>query len=263
MTGNTISGHNRAYAALLIAAICLGIAFCEWVFAYQDVAYGIVCALLLVLIIHMIIPILRLGQAFTDSAESLVLLPLYILFTSSLPWFFLNQAWLLPAVYSVILAICFWHIYRKKLSLREIGFTNARLPKYILMGTLVGILLGTVEYFIITPAASFPSFEFGYLVRDLIYMILFVGLAEELLFRGLIQRDMMKLLGWKWGLIGASLMFAVMHLTWRSIPELVFTFVAGLIFGYLYYRTRSLTVPIVAHGIANTVLVAILPYLLS
>ena len=92
-------------------------------------------------------------------------------------------------------------------------------------------------------------------------MVVFVGLGEELLFRGLIQRDMMNLFGWKWGLFGASIMFSVMHLTWRSIPELVFTFVAGLAFGYLYYRTRSLTAPIVAHGIANTILVAVLPYL--
>ena len=84
---------------------------------------------------------------------------------------------------------------------------------------------------------------------------------KELLFRGLVQRDLTNLLGWKWGLLGASLMFMVMHLTWRSIPELGFTLVAGLLFGYLYYRTRSLTAPIIAHGVGNTILVAIMPYL--
>jgi hypothetical protein len=74
---------------------------------------------------------------------------------------------------------------------------------------------------------------------------------------------MMKLLGWKWGLLGASVMFAVMHLTWRSMPELGFTLFAGLLFGYLYYRTNSLTAPIIAHGAGNTVLVAVLPYILK
>lgn len=73
----------------------------------------------------------------------------------------------------------------------------------------------------------------------------------------------MNLLGWKWGLLGASLMFKVMHLTWRSIPELGFTFFVGLLLGYFYYRTRSLTAPIIAHGVGNTVLVAILPYILK
>ncbi len=194
-------------------------------------------------------------------SDSLVLLPLYILLTSSLPWFFLSQQWLLPAVYSAVLAICAWHIYRKNLNLREIGFSRSRLSLYILIGILVGMVLGVIEYFIITPTAAAPSFEIINLLRDLVYMVIFVGLAEELLFRGLIQRDMTNLFGWKWGLLGASLMFAVMHLTWRSIPELGFTFIAGLILGYLYYRTRSLTAPIVAHGIANTVLVAVMPYL--
>ncbi len=258
-----MSSSRKVYSALLIAAICLGITFCEWVFAYQDVVYGITLALFLALIIYIIIPIAKIGQAFTDCAESLVLIPLYILFTSSLPWFFLSQEWLLPVVYSAVLALCAWHIYRKNLSLKDIGFNRVRLPKYILIGFLVGIPLGVGEYFIITPAAAFPTFEIKYLVRDLVYMVVFVGLGEELLFRGLVQRDMMNLLGWKWGLLGASLMFMVMHLTWRSIPELGFTFGAGLIFGYLYYKTRSLTAPIIAHGIGNTVLVAVMPYLIT
>ena len=258
-----MSNSKKVYSAIIIAAICLGITFCEWVFAYQNVTYGIILALFLALIIYMVIPVVRLGQSFTDCVESLVLIPLYILLTSSLPWFFLSQELLLPAVYSTILALCAWHIYRKNISLRDIGFSRDRVLRHVLIGVLVGVPLGVGEYFIITPAAAFPTFEIKYLMRDLAYMVIFVGLGEELLFRGLVQRDMTNLLGWKWGLLGASLMFGVMHLTWRSIPELGFTFLAGMLFGYMYYRTRSLTSPIVAHGIGNTVLVAVMPYLLT
>jgi membrane protease YdiL (CAAX protease family) len=251
---------------LVIIVICLAITFCEWVFAYQDVAYGVILALFLALIIYMVIPIARMGQPFTDSVESLVLIPLYILFTSSLPWYIISQErpeLLLPAVYSAVIALCAWHIYRKNISLRDIGFKRDKLLKYILVGVLIGIPLGAGEYFIITPAAVFPTFEIRYLMRDLGYMVVFVGLGEELLFRGLVQRDMANLLGWKWGLLGASLMFGVMHLTWQSIPELGFTFVAGLVFGYLYHRTGSLTAPAIAHGAGNTVLVAVMPYLVT
>jgi len=258
-----MSNSKKVYSALIIAAICLSITFCEWVFAYQDVTYGIILALFLALIIYMVIPVVRLEQSFTDCVESLVLIPLYILLTSSLPWFFLSQELLLPAVYSTILALCAWHIYRKNISLRDIGFSRDRVLRHVLIGVLIGVPLGVGEYFIITPAAAFPTFEIKYLMRDLAYMVIFVGLGEELLFRGLVQRDMTNLLGWKWGLLGASLMFGVMHLTWRSIPELGFTFLAGALLGYLYYRTRSLTSPIVAHGIGNTVLVAVMPYLLT
>jgi membrane protease YdiL (CAAX protease family) len=86
-------------------------------------------------------------------------------------------------------------------------------------------------------------------------------LAEELLFRGLIQRDLAVAFGWKWALFGATALFTVMHLTWRSIPELGFVFLAGLVLGGLYLRTKSLVAPIVAHGMNNVMLVAIMPYI--
>ncbi|MFC1892904.1 lysostaphin resistance A-like protein [Chloroflexota bacterium] len=263
IVNHNASSSQRVYQAIIIAAVCLGITFCEWVFAYRDVAYGIVLALFLALIIYMVLPILKMGPAFADSIESLVLIPLYILFTSSLPWFFLSQALLLPAVYSAVLALCAWHIYRKNISLRDIGFRHDKLLRYTLIGILCGAPLGSIEYFVITPAQAFPTFEIGYLLRDLVYMTAFVGLGEEVLFRGLVQRDLMKLFGWKGGLLVASLMFMVMHLTWRSIPELGFTLFAGLVFGYLYHRTRSLTASTVAHGVGNTILVAVMPYLVS
>lgn len=256
------SNTQKVYPALGIVVIGVGITLCEWVFAYRDAAYGVILALLLALAIYIAVPILKVGSAFTDCAETLVLVPLYILFTSSLPWFFLNQELLLPAVYSAVLALCAWHVYRKKLSLRELGFRHDKLLKYAAIGVALGAPLGAIEYFVITPVSAYPAFEIRYLLRDLAYMVFFVGIGEELLFRGLIQRDMTSLLGWKWGLLGASLLFGIMHLTWRSIPELGFTFFAGMVFGYVYYRTRSLTTPIIAHGVGNTVLVAILPYIL-
>jgi len=253
---------RKVYPALLVASICLGITFCEWVFAYQDPAYGIILSLFLALVIYLVIPVARLGQTFTDCVESLVLIPLYVLFTSSLPWFFLDQELLLPAVYTAVLALCGWHIHRKNISLSEVGFRKDKALKYVLIGILVGAPLGAIEYFIITPVPAFPTFEIRYLIRDLVYMVVFVGIGEEVLFRGLVQRDMTNLLGWKGGLLGASLMFMVMHLTWRSIPELGFTFLVGMLLGYLYHKTRSLTAPIIAHGVGNTILVAIMPYLI-
>ena len=93
-----MSNSKKVYSALIIAAICLGITFCEWGFAYRDVTYGIILAMFLALIIYMVIPVVRLEQSFTDCVESLVLIPLYILLTSSLPCFFLSQELLLPAV---------------------------------------------------------------------------------------------------------------------------------------------------------------------
>jgi len=297
----------RRWQVAFLAGIGITITACEYIFAYQNVAYGIVVALGLVIVIYLLLSIFHLDQRITNCAESLTLLPLYILFTSSLPWFFINQQYLLPAVYSCILALCLWYVYQKNLSLKElfgfgteswqvrrlkswkvrklegskvrrfqgwgvgnvINLTNLinliklQPVKFVLVGLAIGIPLGIGEYFVLYPAPAFPAFEVKYLLRDMVYMLCFVGLGEELLFRGLIQRDLTGAFGWKWGLVGASLMFAVMHLTWRSIPELGFVFAAGLVLGALYWKTKSLVPGIVAHAINNVMLVSVMPYILS
>jgi len=53
----------------------------------------------------------------------------------------------------------------------------------------------------------------------------------------------------------------VMHLAGRSISELALVFFMGMVFGYLYYKTGSLTAPIIAHGVGNVMLVGVFPYL--
>ncbi|MFC1992415.1 lysostaphin resistance A-like protein [Chloroflexota bacterium] len=263
LTQPVAAGINK-WQQLIILTIILAVAGCEYLFVYYDVAFAIGVALFMVLGIYTIISIFRLNQAVICSAESLALLPLYILFTSSLPWFFINQQYLLPAVYSIIIALSLWHTNRNNISLKSLfGFRKEKLLRYLLLGITIGSVLGTIEYFVLRPPPAFPAFELRFLLRDFAYMLLFVSVAEELLFRGLIQKDLMATFGDKRGIILAALVFAVMHLTWRSVPELIFVFFAGLIMGVVYWRTKSLVAPLIAHGIGNTILVAVLPYIVA
>jgi len=254
---------KKLFPTLFIVLIFVGIIVTEWVFVYENVGYGIMLALFMVLAIYTIVSVTEQDRNFSDAVESLALLPLYILFTSSLPWFFIDQQFLIPAVYSLIIVLCGWYIYEKDISLTEIGFKKDNLLGYILLGACIGIPTGTIEYLILTPAPAFPVFEFKYLFRDLIYMTFFVALGEEVLFRGLVQRNLTNTYGWEIGLLSTGFLFSVMHLTWRSVPKLGFTFFAGILFGYIYYKTKSLVAPIVLHGVNNVVLVAIMPYLFS
>jgi uncharacterized protein len=250
------------WQVFLIVFILVAITICEYVFAYQEVAYGIGIGLALVIIIYILLSALHLDQRIVKSAESLALIPMYILFTSSLPWFFISQQLLLPAVYSCILALCFWYIYHNNISFQALlNFKKRKFLTYLVDALVIGIPTGAVEYLILQPEPSFPTFHAGYFMRDIVYMIFFVGLAEELLFRGLIQREVTNVFGWKWALIFTSVLFAVMHLTWRSIPELGFVFVAGMIMGLLYLKTKSLVAPILYHAFNNVMLVSIAPYL--
>lgn len=251
---------NNSQATLFIVLIFAAIVISQYTFVYYDAGYGIVLCLFVALAIYIIISAISMQDTFTASAESLALIPIYVLFTSSLPWFFIDQQFLLPAVYSIILGLCFWHMYEKNIPFDSVGFTRKRLLKYALIGIAIGFFTGQIEYQVLKPAPSFPTFELTYLFRDLMYMTFFVGIGEELLFRGLIQNDLIGSFGVRTGIIGQAFLFGIMHLTWRSPLELVFTFFAGLLFGMLYYKTKSLTAPVAFHGFNNTMLVAILPY---
>ena len=249
---------QRNFLILILIAITV----VEYIFVYTNVAYGIVLALVLVVAIYVAVSLPGEENPVTRAAESLALVPLYILFTSSLPWFFIDQEYLLPAAYSIVLALVFFHVYDKDIDLRGIGLTFSGAWKWILICSLIAIPTGTIEYYVLKPEPALPSFEVKYLLRDFFYMLVFVGVAEELLFRGLIQTDLQRVFGMRNGLLLTSYLFGVMHMTWRSSAELLFTFFAALLIGYIYNRSKNLMGPIFLHGVNNTVLVGILPYVL-
>lgn len=248
-------------SALFIFLIFVAITVLEYVFVYVNVGYGIIMSLALAIAIYVIVSIPEKETDINIAAESLALIPLYVLFTSSLPWYFVKQTYLLPAVYSIILALCFWHVLEKNLSLTKMGFVSDRFVKFVIAGVFVGTFTGTVEYVILKPEPTYPTFSIPHLLTDYIYMTFFVGIGEEMLFRGIIQTDLQRALGKRNGLLLASYLFGIMHMRWRSPMELVFATLSGYLLGYIYNRTNSLVMPISLHGINNTVLVGILPYL--
>ena len=246
--------------------IILGTGAANFVFSYLDVGYGIFISLGLVVVAYLIMGAAPLSPPVLRSMESLALTPLYMLLTSSLPWFVIDQNYLLPAVYSVILALIAWHAYRRGYhlpNLREWGLAGHKLGQFIAIGLILGIPTGTVEYLILVPEPVTPEFQLAFFLRDVIYMFAFVAVAEEVLFRGMIQKDLTELAGPWTGILLTALLFSTMHMTWRSIPELFFTLGAGLFLGYFRWRTGSVAGPLAWHGANNVILVAVLPYALG
>lgn len=72
--------------------------------------------------------------------------------------------------------------------------------------------------------------------------------AEEIFFRGILQRDLTLRYGAMRGILAGAAVFAVVHL----YPAMVINaFVLGLVLGFLYYRTRSLWVTVFLHFLNN------------
>lgn len=117
----------------------------------------------------------------------------------------------------------------------------------------------------------------GNAVSALIFYVFFLGLGEELLFRGYIQSRLNESFGkpfqffgvsWGWGIIITSFLFGLMHLinlgslidgNWQLTPWWGFwTFFAGLVNGFLREKTGSIVAPTILHGLPQGIAYAIL-----
>lgn len=94
----------------------------------------------------------------------------------------------------------------------------------------------------------------------LLFNVFLIGvlpaIGEELAFRGIVQKLMVK---WTknahWGIFIAAFLFSAMHMQFYGfIPR----FLLGMLFGYLYYWSGSIWLPMIAHFINNTT--AVLAY---
>jgi len=90
---------------VFVVGTVASIAGAEWLFNYSNVAYGIGAALVIAMLLNGLVSFIPFGDRVEPAIDALALVPLYILFTSSLPWFFLDTDLLLPSVYSIILAL--------------------------------------------------------------------------------------------------------------------------------------------------------------
>lgn len=130
---------------------------------------------------------------------------------------------------------------------------------------LSGLGLGVVEFFILEPEEAWiPALEVGTLVSAALILGLATGLAEELIFRGLLLSRAETVYGRLPALLLVSLLFAALHIgfveDWRTALDLPFVFGVGVYLGLVVQRTQNLSGVIVAHGLANVSLYLVLPF---
>ena len=88
-------------------------------------------------------------------------------------------------------------------------------------------------------------------VRHMVALALTAGVAEEALFRGVVQGGLTGLTGWLPALLIASVLFGVVH--WLTGLYALLAGVVGLYLGGLYLLTGNLLVPIVVHALYDLV----------
>ncbi len=84
-------------------------------------------------------------------------------------------------------------------------------------------------------------------------MALLAPVVEELMFRGAIQGYLMRRCSTPWvGIAVSALVFGLIHM---NPQQMVYATLLGVVFGWIYYRTRSLLPVIAGHILNNSVAV--------
>ena len=111
--------------------------------------------------------------------------------------------------------------------------TRKEIPVQLLIG-LTGLGIGLVEYLILRPDAYISRFSWGQFLLFTLILLVFTGLLEEIIFRGLLQTSAVKILG-RLGILYVALLFTLLHLGYRSLLDLLFVFLVGLAFGLMMW----------------------------
>ena len=150
------------------------------------------------------------------------------------------------------------------LSWRDLGKALTALGVLLVVALPLGYAIGFLRFNLRWEGA-------GYAAGRLFGLIVFVGLPEELLFRGLVQESFVRWWGERRGWALGSVLFGLTHIVkhahwvraasaWgsllASIPTLNWRYallatVAGLAYGWVYLRTRRLFAAALTHGLVD------------
>jgi hypothetical protein len=248
---------EAAWPGLAALAILGGIALAELAVTLVDPRLGLVLHFLMLVLLVVQVALGEPGPL-RGLFLGLTLVPLIRILSLSLPLaHFLPLYWYLLT--SVPLFVAAWVAGRALgYSWRALGLTLRGWPLQLAVG-LTGLGLGALEYAILQPAPLAPALTWAGIWLPALILLICTGLLEEMIFRGLLQRAAGDALG-RWGMPYVALLFAVMHLGYRSLLDVAFVFVVGLYFGVVVQRTRSLLGVTLAHGLTNILLFLVMPF---
>lgn len=102
---------------------------------------------------------------------------------------------------------------------------------------------------------------FGHLGFYIVLLLIFNPIFEELLFRKFVL-ERLTCLGAKGAIICSAVLFAVPHLFSQGLPQMLYTFALGLVWGYVTVRTGKILPAIILHSLSN-LYCAFIPSILS
>jgi len=145
------------------------------------------------------------------------------------------------------------------LSRRDLGLHAGDLGLQ-LMVSAGGLGLGAGAYLILKPAPLVAGWSWDDLWLPALILLVCTGLAEEMIFRGVLQAAALPVLG-PLALLHLALLFAALQIGFLSPAHVCFTCGVGLMFACVRHWSGSIIGVSLTHGFTNIMLFIVMPYL--
>lgn len=240
----------RKYSVLVPPVVIL---FNEFLLYFDHVQYALWGYL--VVLFTCVFALFRLTEG-TETFRAFVLVAAFRLVTLGMPAFFESSLYRLVLVYGPLLPSLYL-VGRTRMQTLSFDWKSAVLA--LPLALPASVLLAEIEYRLLSPDVLLADWSVAQLVVVCIVMVGFVGLVEELLFRGLLQRALQNRFGRWTGLVLASVLFGAMYSGYGIPIEPVYATAMGLLLGLVYDWIDSLALVTVVHGLQNVFLFAVIP----
>jgi membrane protease YdiL (CAAX protease family) len=164
-------------------------------------------------------------------------------------------------IYYVLMSITALYILcliRKRKSNEKsfsVSFSNMSTIPFIILGgwfLLFGAIFPLVDLIPVPELiqAEFEKVGGGTGIASFLLMVIIAPVFEELVYRGIILDGLLKKYSALVAILISSLIFGIAHLNpWQFIPG----FMVGAFAGWIYYRTKNLTLTMILHATVNLV----------
>jgi len=156
-------------------------------------------------------------------------------------------------------------------SLVEFGYGTKNLLKQLIYGILLSnyifvVFIGSLMMLYYISYSSFLNISINLeILLITLPFYLTVGLGEESLFRGYIERNAVISMGYRKGILWASILFGLWHIYWHIRPlnpvgmfiHVAFSFCFGILLGIIYEKTNSILVVTLIHATWDTFISAL------
>ncbi|MBN2097974.1 MAG: CPBP family intramembrane metalloprotease [Dehalococcoidia bacterium] len=141
----------------------------------------------------------------------------------------------------------------------EVGLTNRAIGLQPLVA-FVGIVIGLADYLILKPEPLTETLTWHEVLVPALILLAATGFAEELVFRGVLQRAALTLGSWGW--VYVAVVFSVLQIGHHSVLHWLLALGMALLYGWIVKRTGSILGVSLAHGLVNIFLYLVFPFAL-